>query len=124
METTRQEEYPHLFSFAKNKDISFSDAWNESNGSIYNLFNLPLSTIAHEELLSLWDDIHDQEPNDENDMWSPSWGDYFSTKKMYNSLIGEHHTPKPTLDIWKTCDIPRQKFFALLMLHNRLNTKI
>jgi hypothetical protein len=31
METTRQEEYPHLFSFAKNKDISFSDAWNESN---------------------------------------------------------------------------------------------
>jgi hypothetical protein len=90
---------PHLFSFAKNKDISFLDAWNESNGSIYNLFHLPLSTIAHDELLSLRDDIHDQDLNDENDMWSPSWGDYLSTQKMYNNLIGEHHIPKPILDI-------------------------
>jgi hypothetical protein len=114
---------PHIFSFAKNKDISFSEAWNESNGSIYNLFQLPLSTIAHEELLSLRDDIHDQDLNDENDMWSPTRGDNFSTKKMYNSLIGKHHTPKPILDICKTCNIPSQKFFAWLMLHNILNTK-
>jgi hypothetical protein len=56
-------------------------------------------------------------------MWSPIWGDYFSTKKLYNSLICEHHTPKLILDIWKTCNIPRQKFFAWLMLHNRLNNK-
>jgi hypothetical protein len=42
---------------------------------------------------------------------------------MYNSLIGEHDTPQPILDMWKTCNIPRQKFFAWLMLHNRHNTK-
>jgi hypothetical protein len=95
MESTRREEYPHLFSFAKNKEISFADAYSDNNGTIYNLFHLPLSTIAHEELLSLQDDIHDQELNGENDIWSPFWGDYYSTKRMYNTLISEHNTPPP-----------------------------
>jgi hypothetical protein len=81
MDGTRQEEYPHLFSFAKNKEISFADAYSNNNGSIYNLFHLPLSTVAHEELISLQNDMHDQELNGENDIWSPFWGDYFSTKK-------------------------------------------
>jgi hypothetical protein len=72
METTRQEECPHLFSFAKNKAMPLSDAWNGSSDSIYNLFHLPLSTIAHEELTSLRENIHDQDLNDENDIWSPS----------------------------------------------------
>jgi hypothetical protein len=35
MDGTRQEEYPHLFSFAKNKEISFADAYSNNNGSIY-----------------------------------------------------------------------------------------
>jgi hypothetical protein len=34
-----------------------------------------------------------------------------------------HQAPKPILDIWKTCNISRQKFFAWLLLHGRLNTK-
>jgi hypothetical protein len=67
--------------------------------------------------------MNDQALNGENDIWSPIWGDYYSTKRMYNYIIGEHDTPQPILDIWKTCNIPRQKFFAWLMLHNRLNTK-
>jgi hypothetical protein len=71
MEGIRQEEYPHLFFFAKNKEISFADAYSNNNGSIYNLFHLPLSTVAHEELLSLQNDMHDQELNGENDIWSP-----------------------------------------------------
>jgi hypothetical protein len=37
--------------------------------------------------------------------------------------MGEHTNPKPILDIWKTCNLPIQKFFACLLLHNRLNTK-
>jgi hypothetical protein len=59
------------FSFAKNKEISFVDAYSNNNGSIYNLFHLPLSTVAHEELISLQNDMHDQELNGENDIWSP-----------------------------------------------------
>jgi hypothetical protein len=107
MDGTGQEEYPHLFSFANNQEISFADAYSNNNGSIYNLFHLPLSTVAHEELINLQNDMHDQELNGENDIWSLVWGDYFSTKRIYSTLIGDHDTPQPILDIWKTCNIPR-----------------
>jgi hypothetical protein len=82
-----------------------------------------MSTIGHEELYNLQEDIQFQQLNSEEDIWSPSWGDYFSMKRMYNKLIGDQHTPKPILDSWNTCNFPRQKFFAWLMVNNRLNTK-
>jgi hypothetical protein len=44
-------------------------------------------------------------------------------QKMYNTLIGEHNAPDVFIDIWKTCNLPRQKFFAWLILHKRLNAK-
>jgi hypothetical protein len=47
----------------------------------------------------------------------------FSTKKVYRSLVGTCETPEAILDIWKTCNLPRQKFFAWLLLQERLNTK-
>jgi hypothetical protein len=53
----------------------------------------------------------------------PKLGRVFLHTKKHNKLIGEHHTPKPILNIWKTCNISRHKFFAWLMLDNRLNTK-
>jgi hypothetical protein len=56
------------------------------------------------------------------DKWSLD-GETFSTKKLHNLLIGEHPTPKPILNIWKTCNIPRQKLFVWVLLHGRLNTK-
>jgi hypothetical protein len=45
------------------------------------------------------------------------------TLKLYRSLIGNHDTPEAILDIWKTRSLPRPKFFAWLLLHQRLNTK-
>jgi hypothetical protein len=68
MDGTRQDEYPHLYSFAKNKDISFVEAINNNNGSIYNLFHLPLSTVAHEELTSLQNDMQEQDLSGDNDI--------------------------------------------------------
>jgi hypothetical protein len=58
-----------------------------------------------------------------NDVWNFPWGNTFSTKKVYNLLKGEEFTPTSILDIWKTCNIPRQKFFSWLLLQGRLNTK-
>jgi hypothetical protein len=40
--------YPHLHSFAKEPNNNVSKAINETN--IYNLFHLPLSHSAHQEL--------------------------------------------------------------------------
>jgi hypothetical protein len=58
-----------------------------------------------------------------NDIWNFPWGNTFSTKKVYNLLKGEESNPTSILDIWKTCNIPRQKFFSWLLLQGRLNTK-
>jgi hypothetical protein len=69
METTRQEEYPHLFSFAKNKTISLSSAWDGNNESLYNLFHLPLSTITHEEFHSLQEDMQNHQLSTQEDIW-------------------------------------------------------
>jgi hypothetical protein len=45
--------------------------------------------------------------------------------QRYNNeaMIGTHDTPASILDIWKTCNLPRQKFFAWLLMNMRLNTK-
>jgi hypothetical protein len=58
------------------------------------------------------------------DSWNFEWSNpIYSTKKVYRQLIGEHHTHPAILDIWKTCNLPRQKFFSWLLMYQRLNTK-
>jgi hypothetical protein len=58
LSSIRELDYPHLFSFAKNKNISCREAWTTCNDNAYDMFNLPLSTIAHEQFHELQDDIH------------------------------------------------------------------
>jgi hypothetical protein len=108
----REKDLPHLFSFAKNKHITVLEAWNKNNEDLYDLFNLPLSVTAHEELHTLQDELNSLDITTEHDKWEFAWGDRYSFKKVYN-LIGEaHQAPQTILDIWKTSNIPRQFFFA------------
>jgi hypothetical protein len=94
-----------------------------ANKDIYDLFNLPLSIIAQEELNDLQEEFHNITFNTANDEWSFTWGNKFSTKKLCRALIGEHNTPEPILDIWKSCAITPQQFFAWLLLNGKLNSK-
>jgi hypothetical protein len=95
-----------------------------NNESIYDMFHLPLSIMANQHLYTLYEEIQSIQFNEENDDWSLNGGAlYYSTKKVYNLLIGELTTHKTITGIWKTCNIPRQKFFAWLLLQGRLNTK-
>jgi hypothetical protein len=123
LSSIREFDYPHLFSFAKNKSISCREAWTTCNVNAYDMFNLPLSTIAHEQFHELQDDIQIMNTDAGNDVWNFPWGNSFSTKKVYNLLKGEDFTPTSILDIWKTCNIPRQNFFSWLLVQGRLNTK-
>jgi hypothetical protein len=50
-------------------------------------------------------------------------GNGYSVKKVYNLLGDTNQAPKTILDIWKTCNLSRQNYFAWLLLHGRLNTK-
>jgi hypothetical protein len=114
--------YPHLFSYAKNAYITMEKAMN--GGSLYKLFHLPLSAIAHQEFHLLQNDIENIHLTTDHDAWILNGNATgYSTKILYIELIGEHPTPPAILDTWKTCSLPRQKFFAWIMLHKRLNTK-
>jgi hypothetical protein len=93
------------------------------NENIYDMFHLPLSSTAHEELHNLEHEFLDLEITEDHDIWSFSWGSSYSTKKVYMELIGNHETPNSIAAIWKTCSIPRHKFFFWLLLNGRINTK-
>jgi hypothetical protein len=91
--------------------------------NIYDLFNLPLSMVDQAELDELQNEANEIIPSQSNDEWSFPWGSKFSTSKLYRVLIGDHIIPNPILDIWKTCVVPRQKFFSWLLLNGKLNSK-
>jgi hypothetical protein len=74
--------------------------------SIYDLFQLPLSLIAHEELQQLQGELNDMSPSNDHDTWKLEGNSaILSTKKVYILLIGQHDTPDAILDIWKTEDL-------------------
>ena len=87
------------------------------------MFHLPLSTVAHEELHNLEQELLDLSITAMDDIWSFNWGSNFSTKKVYKELIGNHSPPDCITTIWNGCNIPWHKFFAWLLLNGRLNTK-
>jgi hypothetical protein len=63
--------YPHLHSFAKDPSNNVSKALNEAN--INNLFHLPLSHIAHQELQELRTELVDATTGNLVDSWNFEW---------------------------------------------------
>jgi hypothetical protein len=112
MDSIREDDLPHLYSFAKNKHITVLEAWNKNNEDLYDLFNLPLSITAHEEFHILQDELNLLNITNEHDRWEFTWGDRYSVKKIYNLISETHQALQTILDIWKTSNIPRQ-FFLL-----------
>ena len=91
--------------------------------NIYELFPLPLSIVAHKHLHSLSDQLSNIRDHNGNDKWIFQWGNNIHmTKKIYNFLMGHHDTADPIKWIWKTCCLPRHKFFCWLMLNDIINT--
>lgn len=86
------------------------------------MLQLPLSLIAHQHLHQLAASLDDIKEANQNDSWRFIWGSTtYNTKKIYNYLMGTGTAPKPTQWIWKSCCMPRHKFFCWLMLQDRIN---
>jgi hypothetical protein len=85
-----------------------------ADGNIYDMFHLPLlNIIAHQKLHDLQEEITIFERIEYNDTWCLLGdGAKFSTKKVYNATTENYDTSESSLDIWKTCCVSRQKFFA------------
>jgi hypothetical protein len=121
-DTLLSSEYPRLYSFAANKSISVQSLMSEQD--LENIFFLPLSTQAHEELLSLQDYLHNI-PYDEDgaDSWTPTWGPKYSSRRFYAHAFSGVETHPVYKMLWKSKCTPRIKFFAWLVMVDRLNTK-
>jgi hypothetical protein len=117
--------YPQLHSFAKNTDLSISHAKGYSESNIFDMFHLPLSTIAHDQCHELVSAMEPINMNLGNDIWNLTWGGggKYSTKKVYESISEFPEASSPFKWIWKSCCLSKQKFFFWLLLLDRLNTK-
>ena len=119
------QEFPHLYSFAKNIDISVGQAIH--NEFLEDLFHLPLTSEAYQEFLTFENTLEEVKLNsqlDLNDEWTYIWGsEIFSTKKAYNVLIGVQNTSPLFAYIWKSSCQAKHKIFFWLLLHDRLNTR-
>lgn len=111
--------YPELYSFTLDENIYVSKAIEIQN--IYDLFQLPFSIIAHHQLHQLSDQLIQVRNTGNRDSWNLPWGNAYSTKKVYNSLVGPTTPPPPFKRIWKCYTLPKHKFFCWLLLHDRNN---
>jgi len=83
--------YPRLASFARNRYASVQEIMTSID--LDNLFILPLTQQAFEEMLQLQEGIQNVSiEEDDKDTWCPSWGSFFTSKKFY-SLVYNMLTP-------------------------------
>jgi len=114
--------YPRLASFAKSEEISVYAVMQADD--LDSLFMLPFSNEAYAEFVSLQEELQIMEYDEEGvDNWSPIWGDKYSSKRFYSYAFKELDAHPIFKIIWKCKCSPRVKFFAWLILVDRLNTK-
>ena len=110
---TISQSMPQLFSYAKNADITLATISNMDVSEFYDLFHLPMSSIAVQQSINLIELINNRENQHLPDSWKFYWGaTRYSNKRIYLELMGNPvDAPKPYQWIWKSCSLPKQKFF-------------
>jgi len=114
--------YPRLASFARNEDASVMEIMEADD--LDTIFFLPLSQQACEELEMLQAHLEDQ-PYDEEaaDHWVPTWGNTYTARRFYSQVFNNLDAHPAYKIVWRSRCTPRVKFFAWLVLVDRLNTK-
>jgi hypothetical protein len=92
---------------------------------IVDLFRIPMTRQAFNELQLLSSELSAFSANsNENDSWSFIWNSStYSVKKFYRQQFLSLQPPKPLRWIWQSKCMPKIKFFAWLLLNDRLNTR-
>jgi hypothetical protein len=114
--------YPHLFSFALNKDISLKEVLGTE--SLQFLFSLPLSEEVFMQFTELEIALQAMSTTNELGTWTYIWGSRnYSSQKVYKHLTGTNVVHLVFNWIWaSSCQI-KHKVFYWLPVPNRLNTR-
>jgi hypothetical protein len=114
--------YPHLFSFALNKDISLKEVLGTE--SLQFLFSLPFLEEAFMQFTELEIALQAMSTTNEPDAWSYIWGSgNYSSQKAYKHLTGSNVVHPVFNWIWASCSQMKYKVFYWLLVRNRLNTR-
>lgn len=115
-------EFPKSYSFVKNKTITVNKAFNLN--SITNMFNLPLSQTAFDQVMNLQQTMGSINLENVDDIWTYTGGSTkFSSAKTYRKLIGHHQNDPAYKWIWKSSCQPKHKVSYWLLLNDRLSTR-
>jgi hypothetical protein len=114
--------FPHLHQFAINKKVSVSKALMQMDP--LSLFNLPMTRLAFNEFQSfsiIFNQLRDN--TEQDDICTYTWNGLYTSSKFYQLSFVSLTPPAPFRWIWKTKCMPKIKFFAWLLLSDRLNTR-
>lgn len=103
-----QLEYPQLYSFARNKEITINSFYAQQN--LLDLFNLPLSIEAYNQSQEVQSFIDHFQLIDQQDIWSPARGEY-SVSKTYKLLIRNRNSHQIFKWLWECFFQPKHKVF-------------
>jgi len=120
LQTPLMDQFPHLYSFAKNKNISVSKAFSQQ--SLQSLFNLPLSVEAHQQFLQVQSFIEHFPLINGNDSWATQGG-VFKVTWAYKQLLGPVQVDPVYRHLWKSPCQPKHKVFFWLLISDRLSTR-
>ncbi|CAO1939556.1 unnamed protein product [Urochloa humidicola] len=117
------EAYPRLYSYVTDHSLSVKDVIQAPD--LASIFSLPLSNEAYAELQELNEFLENfvYDP-DVNDSWTFIWGsNEYSANRLYKFAFAGVQVPRTFTWIWKSKCTPRLKFFAWLLIVDRLNTR-
>jgi hypothetical protein len=115
------ERFPRLHSFVIDPKLTAEEVYDCHD--LAELFHLPLSMQAYQEMQELSLAMNLQPLSAANDSWVYSWGPIYTASRYYKQLHA-HLVALPISSwIWKSSCIMRHKFFAWLMLNDRVNTR-
>lgn len=116
--------FPRLFSFAKDENASVNAVMSAED--LDSLFYLPLSQEAFEEMEMLSAVLSTQSFDAQSaDVWTYQWGSSkYSSKKLYKLAFNNMPAHPIFKWLWKSKCTSRIKFFAWMVLVDRLNTKV
>jgi hypothetical protein len=120
----RANHFPNLFAYAKDPKISLQKIRNSVD--LIDCFRIPMSRQAYNELLEIQEELMDIPDSAllDDDSWKYIWGQQcYSSSKFYQYSFSNLHPSRVVVWIWATNCVPKIKFFAWLLLNDRLNTR-
>jgi hypothetical protein len=116
-------QFPRLFSFALDEDVTVADLANSHDLS--SKFVLPLSAQAFQELAQIQSYMQGlgADPNALDTRIFPWGSTAYTSAKFYNFIFDQAPRDLTLQSIWKSKCLPKVRVFTWLLLKDRLNTK-